>query len=89
VDDEEHTQNTPPIQKLKRTTQAETTAPPPLFPIAPGFESSFSAKITNMRIVLAFVKNYCGYVQKIAAVAVVLSGTVRIPCPSRLLIPLM
>lgn len=53
---------------------------------------------TNMRIVLAtnsetnwlpVFRKVWGYVQNIAAVAVVLGGTVRMPCPSNAFIALM
>ena len=58
---------------------------------APMFDSSLSAKITNIRIalpmnseknILAVGRNPCGYVAKIPAVAVADGGTVRTPCPS-------
>jgi hypothetical protein len=80
-----------PRPKIKNNNASGKNGPAPLFPIAPGLLSSFNAKITNIKIVLAmnslknilaFVKNACGYVQKIPAVAVLLGGTVLISCPS-------
>ena len=80
-----------PNPKIRKNSASGNICPAPVFPIAPGFESSFSAKITNINIVLAInslknwlalVKKAWGYVQKIPAVAVALGGTVRIPWPS-------
>jgi len=77
-----------PKPKIKKRRARGKSCPAPLFPIAPGFESSFRAKITNIKRVLAmnslknwdaFVKNAWGYVQKIAAVAVCEGGVVRTP----------
>lgn len=87
-----------PIPNTKKNKASGKRAPAPLFPIAPGFESSFSAKIINISIALAtdslnnmprLVIKACGYVQKMPAVALAAGGTVRTSLPSKALIPLM
>lgn len=63
-----------PRPKIRKKSARGKSCPAPDLPIAPGLESSFSAKITNIRIVLAmnslknwlaFVRKACGYVQNI------------------------
>ncbi len=42
-----------PNPKIKKNNASGNNIPAPDFPIAPGFESSLRAKITNIKIVLA------------------------------------
>jgi hypothetical protein len=42
-----------PNPKIRKNNARGNICPAPVFPIAPGLESSFRAKITNIKIVLA------------------------------------
>jgi hypothetical protein len=55
-----------PSPNIKKSNASGNSCPAPLFPIAPGFESSFSAKITNIKMVLAMnsLKNWLVFVRK-------------------------